>query len=120
MNTQDYKQRLQDLEKNLSARTERAIASGRGEFMDSAHDVGESSVADEVASEKFAEAEFDSTVLNQIREALGRVDEGTFGKCIVDNAPIEEKRLAAVPWTRYCLKHAELLGAGTTLRAPTL
>jgi DnaK suppressor protein len=120
MNIQVYKQRLLDLEKSLSARTERAVAAGRDEFIDSTHDAGEASVADEVASEQFAEAGLDSAVLKQVRDALARVDEGTFGKCIVDGAPIEEKRLAAVPWTPHCLTHEERLEAATQQKRPTL
>ena len=120
MNVQHYKQRLLDLEKTLSERTGRAVAEGRGAFIDSAHDVGDASVAGEVASEQFTEAERDSTVLKQIRDALARVDKGTFGKCIVDGGPIEEKRLDAVPWSPYCLKHEQSLDPTTPSRAPTL
>ena len=119
MNVQHYKDRLLDLEKTLSARIGREIADGRGEFIDSAHDVGEASVADEVASEEFADADRDSIVLKQVRDALARVDNGTFGTCLVDGGPIEEKRLDAMPWTPYCLKHEQLL-EGSASKAPTL
>jgi DnaK suppressor protein len=120
MNVEHYRQRLLDLEKTLSGRTGRAVAEGRGAFIDSAHDGGDASVADEVASEAFAEAESDSTVLKQVRDALARVDEGTFGKCIVDGGPIEEQRLVAVPWTPYCLKHQQRLEAASPSGTPTL
>jgi len=120
MNIQHYKQQLLDLEKTLSARIRRETANGRGEFIDSAHDVGDASVADEVASEEFTEAEHNANVLQQVRDALGRVEAGTFGTCIVDGGPIEEKRLEAVPWTPYCLKHAERLEVAASSRTPTL
>ena len=84
MNTQHYKQRLLDLEATLSARIGRQADQGRGEFIDSAHDAGDASVADERASEEFAEAEQNGDVLQQVRDALGRVTDGTFGSCIVD------------------------------------
>jgi DnaK suppressor protein len=120
MNMQHYKQRLLDLEKTLSARIGRETDRGRGEFIDSAHDVGDASVADEVASEEFTEAEHNADVLRQVRDALRRVEEGTFGTCIVDGGPIDEQRLEAVPWTPYCLKHAERLEAAESSRTPTL
>jgi DnaK suppressor protein len=119
MNVQHYKDRLLDIEKALSARIGRAVADGRGEFIDTAHDVGEASVADEAASEEFADADRDSLVLKQVRDALARVDNGTFGACVVDGGPIEEKRLDAVPWTPYCLKHEQLLEASAS-KTPTL
>jgi DnaK suppressor protein len=120
MNVQHYKQRLLDLEKTLSARSGRAVAEGRGEFIDVAHDVGDASVADEVASEQFTEAEQDSAILQHVRDALTRVDAGTFGTCIVDGCPIEEQRLDAVPWTSYCVKHEQSREAATPSRTPTL
>jgi len=120
MNMQHYKQRLLDLEKTLSARIGEEADEARGEFIDSAHDVADASVADEVASEEFTGAEHNSDVLQQVRDALGRVEDGTFGTCIVDGGPIEEQRLEAVPWTPYCLKHAQSLEVGAASRTPTL
>jgi DnaK suppressor protein len=120
MNIEHYKQRLLDLEKTLSASIDRETDEGRREFIDSAHDVGDASVADEVASEDFTEAERNADQLKQVRDALGRIADGTFGACIVDGGPIEEQRLEALPWTPYCLKHAERLEARASSRTPTL
>src|SRR2546427_610215 len=120
MNIQLYKQRLLDLENTLSARIGQQADQGRREFIDSAHDVGDASVADEVTSEEFTEAEHNSDVLQQVRDALGRVEDGTFGTCIVDGGPIEEQRLEAVPWTPYCAKHAQRLEVAASARTPTL
>ena len=58
--------------------------------------------------------------LTVVRDALARVDDGTFGRCIVDGGPIEEKRLDAVPWTPYCLKHEQLLEASSASKTPSL
>jgi DnaK suppressor protein len=120
MNVQHYKQRLLDLEHTLSARTGRAVGEGRGAFIEGAHDAGDASVADEVASEQFTEAEQDSAILQRVRDALTRVDAGTFGTCIVDGGLIEEQRLEAVPWTSYCSKHEQLREAATASSTPTL
>jgi DnaK suppressor protein len=120
MNIQHYKQRLLDLEKTLSARIRQEGDDGRGQFIDSAHDAGDASVADERASEALTEAEHNADVLQQVRDALGRVESGTFGTCIIDGGPIEAQRLEAVPWTPYCLKHAERLEVGAPSRGPTL
>ena len=78
------------------------------------------SVADAAASEEFTEAEHNASVLQQVRDALGRVADGTFGTCIVDGGPIEEARLEAVPWTPYCLKHAQRLEVAASPSTPTL
>ena len=120
MKIQHYKQRLLELETTLSSRMGRQANQGRGEYIDSAHDVGDASVADEVASEEFTQAEHSADVLQQVRDALARVEDGTFGTCIVDGGPIEEQRLEAVPWTPYCLKHAQRLEVAASSRTPTL
>ena len=120
LNVEHYKTRLLELETSMSARAERAMAAGRGEFIDIAHDSGDASVANEVAAEKFTEAEMDSHTLSMIRAALGRVSEGTFGKCVVDGGAIEIKRLDAVPWTPYCLRHADMAAPVPKARRVTL
>src|SRR5689334_21922970 len=119
MNIQHYNQCLIDLEKALSARIRQEAGEGRGEFIDAAHDVADASVADLAASEEFAEVEQNADVLQQVREALDRVADGTFGKCVVDGRPIEESRLEAVPWTPYCAKHAQSREAAAPPRTPT-
>jgi RNA polymerase-binding transcription factor len=120
INTQRYKKRLLDLEKQLEERTERDLDDGRGEMIDTAHDQGDASVSDVAVDSEFTEAELNSMILKQVQDALRRIDEGTFGKCLVDGGPIEAKRLEAVPWTPYCLKHQALLEAASRERTWTL
>jgi DnaK suppressor protein len=45
----------------------------------------------------------DSLRLREIRAALERIDNGTFGICLNCEEEIAEKRLAAVPWTSLCI-----------------
>ncbi|PYQ90401.1 MAG: hypothetical protein DMG02_10910 [Acidobacteria bacterium] len=121
MNVQEYKRRLLELEKQLSTRAARDREHAREQVRDSPGDIGDASVADEAESEDFTEAELDATVLQQVRDALRRIEDGTFGRCVVDGGPIEPKRLEAVPWTPYCLKHQRLLEAASRPQAtPTL
>ena len=108
MNVHDYRQRLLDVEAHLSARGADEREQARQQVVDDPHDTADDSVTDEAESEDFTEAELDATVLQQVRDALQRIDDGTFGRCVVDGEPIEPKRLEAVPWTPYCLKHQKL------------
>jgi DnaK suppressor protein len=119
MDLQRYRQRLLRLKESLAARTGRDITSGREQLIDTAADAGDASVADESESEDFTEAELDATILQQVEEALRRLEDGTYGQCIVDGGPIERKRLDAVPWTPYCIKHLKLLEAASRPK-PTL
>ena len=111
VNDLQYKQRLLQLERHLAARTAQEAERGRAQSGPGVADAGDASVADEDASESFSEAELDSAVLIQVRDALRRIDDGTFGKCSVDGGPIQAKRLEASPWVPYCLKHQKLEAA---------
>jgi DnaK suppressor protein len=105
MKTKLFKQRLLAEEQELLTRIKRAEASAREGVFDSVHDRGDESVNDLLTEEPLKEADTYWVELKQVRDALQRIEDGTFGKCIVDGGSIEEKRLEAIPWTPYCLKH---------------
>jgi RNA polymerase-binding transcription factor len=49
----------------------------------------------------------DSSVLRQVKAALRRVRDGSFGTCIDCAWPINPNRLAAVPWASRCIQCQE-------------
>jgi len=49
----------------------------------------------------------DSNMLRQIRRALARVADGSYGVCLHCDEDISPKRVAAVPWAAYCIKCQE-------------
>ena len=51
----------------------------------------------------------DRALLGEINDALQRIKDGTYGKCVVDGKPIPESRLKAVPWVARCVQHEEEL-----------
>ena len=42
-------------------------------------------------------------LISKIRKALEKIDDGTFGTCVVCGEPIEFKRLEARPVTTHCI-----------------
>lgn len=120
LNTDQYKRQLQTKEQELLTRMKRAGASAREPGDEPARDVGDESVDNERKEEQFREADANWMVLKQVREALERLELGTFGKCLVDGGPIEEKRLEVMPWTPYCLKHQQLVESSMPPRTATL
>jgi DnaK suppressor protein len=54
----------------------------------------------------------DRKLLQLIDEALERVEKGEYGDCVNCGEPVSEKRLDAVPWTRYCLKCQDMQERG--------
>jgi DnaK suppressor protein len=54
----------------------------------------------------------ESGLLREIRSALRRIDEGTFGTCLHCEEEISRRRLEAVPWARLCLQCQEAADRG--------
>ena len=49
----------------------------------------------------------DRQKLIMIEDAIKRIDNGTYGKCPYGNEVIDEERLRAMPFTRYCVSCIE-------------
>jgi DnaK suppressor protein len=118
VDVEHYRRRLQALERRLAELVEHRVGDAR-ELTDESVP-GDDEIVNELKDEQFFEAQIASTTLRQVRDALRRVDEGTYGRCVVDGKPIEEKRLDAMPWTPYCLKHQAELEEARGPRTPTL
>ena len=107
MNTERYKQRLLDKERELveeMARLEdEARDSGEAEVRDSIDDATSS----QGTSEALEEDALVSQTLIQVRDALKRIKDGTYGKCVACGRQMEAARLDAVPWAEYCLEDQE-------------
>ncbi len=50
----------------------------------------------------------ESNLLRNVRAALRRLDEGSFGVCLHCEEDSSPKRLAAVPWTPFCIACQEI------------
>jgi len=48
-----------------------------------------------------------SAALRQVTRALARIEAGTYGICLHCEEAISPKRIAAVPWTAFCLSCQE-------------
>jgi DnaK suppressor protein len=107
MNTEPFKQRLLDKERELVEEMAR--------LGDEARDSGETEVRDSTDDATFAQSTSEaleedalaSQTLAEVRDALKRIEDGTYGKCDACGRQIEAPRLEAVPWAVYCLEDQE-------------
>jgi DnaK suppressor protein len=102
MNTAIFKQRLLAKQQEL---LERIASSGREAREARSAEVEDP--IDEVTSSDlkagaFAVSTIEAKTLEQVRAALQRIEDGTYGKCMDCGRQIEPARLEAVPWTPYC------------------
>ena len=88
---------------DLARLEDEARDSGEAEVRDSTDDA----TADQSTGEALEEVTVESETLEQVEDALKRVADGTYGKCVECGLPIDEKRLEAIPWTPYCLEDQE-------------
>jgi len=51
-------------------------------------------------------------LLREIDEALGRIENGTYGICLGTSKPIGFARLQAIPWAKYGVEYAHLVEQG--------
>jgi DnaK suppressor protein len=67
-------------------------------------DVADMAVESYTKEFMFGKSSGDRVVLQQVNEALERIDDKSFGVCIHCGEPIHPKRLEAVPWAQFCLR----------------
>jgi len=102
--TEHYTQLLLGKEREVSeeiARFEENVKDAQTAEVEDPLDVVTSSQTQAAAA---TEVSLASDILLDVRGALQRIEDGTYGECVDCGRPIEEKRLQAVPWARYCLE----------------
>jgi DnaK suppressor protein len=107
MNTEHFEKLLRDKERELQSSLAGlegdARASGAAEVRDTTDDASSS----EETSESLEEGALVSQTLEQVRDALHRIEDGSYGTCTQCGRRIDASRLEAVPWTPYCLEDQE-------------
>ena len=51
-------------------------------------------------------------LVNEVRAAVARLDDGQFGLCEACGCPIPKERLSAIPYARHCVTCADATGSG--------
>jgi DnaK suppressor protein len=109
MNTEHFKKLLlakqREIQSTLRTLEQEGSASGEAET----RDYSDAAVDDEDSSQALDAATVLSQTLEEVQDALRRVEDGNYGKCTVCGREIEAARLEAIPWTPYCLKDQEKL-----------
>lgn len=107
MDTQAVRTRLLRRREELQRRASSANADLRHESDPISADFAEQVTQRETDEVLGAISESAREELRQIHSALRRLDEGSYTTCVACGEPIEEGRLAAVPYTDRCRKCAD-------------
>lgn len=112
MDTQAVRARLLRRREELHKRASSANADLRHESDPLSADFAEQVTQRESDEVLDAISESAREELRQIQAALRRLDEGCYGTCALCGEPIEEGRLAAVPYTDRCRNCADTARRG--------
>ncbi|MBL8231609.1 MAG: TraR/DksA family transcriptional regulator [Bryobacterales bacterium] len=112
-----------DFRSVLLAKKEEVMA-GMGMKFDAASKMGRVAEDDavQIAHDEFINLRLNAIGWDQLRlldEALDRLQTGEFGVCMRCEEPIPPKRLAVVPWAKYCVRCQERISAREHLREET-
>ncbi len=107
MNTAHFKERLLAKQQDLLDSMARLDADARESRSAEVEDPIDQVTSSELKAGAFAVSTVEAKTLEQVRAALERIEDGTYGECIDCDRAIEPARLEAVPWTPYCLADQE-------------
>lgn len=120
MDTEVYRQKLLQERKRLTQEMSRVETDAKEAPDMRSGDIADRSIAGEQREDDLTTASRDSALLEQVEAALRRIADGTYGRCQADGGAIEEKRLHAVPWAQYCIRHQSERESANPPQTPTL
>ena len=107
-----YRDRLLERRESLFSQVTEAELSSRERDAESTQDPADMAANAYTKELLISMSANDRRLLELIDEALRRVEAGEFGNCVNCGEPVNEKRLDAVPWARYCVKCQDLQERG--------
>ena len=107
-----YRKLLEQKKAELSNELAKARTAEEESNEESTQDIADKAVSSYTREFLYSLTDGERTVLLQIDEALGRIDDGSYGLCGNCGVQMSDKRLTAVPWTPYCVDCQELAEKG--------
>jgi DnaK suppressor protein len=102
-----YKKKLQARREELIKTIARTEEEGRTADDDPTVDLADKAANSYTKEFLFGQTNTDRSMLALIDEALARIKASTYGSCVECEEELQQKRLEAVPWARYCVTCAE-------------
>jgi DnaK suppressor protein len=98
-----YKKKLLARREELTRTIARTQEEGRQADDDPTVDLADKAANSYTKEFLFGMTNTDRTILNQIDEALKRINANTYGTCMTCEEEMQQKRLEAVPWAKNCI-----------------
>jgi DnaK suppressor protein len=102
-----YRKKLQAKREDLVRNIERTEEEGRAADEDTTVDLADKAANSYTKEFLFGQTNTERNLLRLIDEGLKRMKDGGFGECANCEKEIQQKRLEAVPWAKYCVECQE-------------
>jgi DnaK suppressor protein len=107
-----YRRLLEEKKTTLSAEIAKTRSAEEETTEEATQDIADKAVSSYTREFLYSLTDGERSTLLLIDDALGRIDDGSYGFCINCNQSMSEKRLTAVPWAPYCIDCQELSEKG--------
>ena len=107
-----YRRLLQEKKTALLAELAKTRHAEQETTEESTQDVADKAVSSYTREFLYSLNDAERSTVQQIDQALARIEDGTFGLCLNCGTPMNEKRLSAIPWSRHCVECQELAEKG--------
>jgi DnaK suppressor protein len=107
-----FKKKLQSRREELLRTISRTEQEGRSADDDPTVDLADKAANSYTKEFLFGQTDSDRVTLQSVEQALRRIQQETFGECLICHEEIQQKRLDAVPWASHCRNCQEKLEQG--------
>jgi DnaK suppressor protein len=107
-----FRRLLEEKKTSLSTDLAKTRSAEEETTEEATQDIADKAVSSYTREFLYSLTDGERSTLLQIDDALGRIDDGTYGMCINCGQAMAEKRLTAVPWAPYCVDCQELAEKG--------
>lgn len=103
----EYEKKLKDKRKEILSTILLSKESGDETMSELVQDVADKASTSYSRELLYGLSDNERKIFLLIEEALQRIKEGKYGKCLECKREIQKKRLDAVPWARHCIECQE-------------
>ena len=109
---EQHREALAKKQRELLDSYNRDMAAGNQQPDDGIQDLADKAASAYSKELNFSLSDTERETLKLVEDAIRRLDDNTYGSCTNCGTVIGEKRLKAVPWTRFCIDCQELQEKG--------
>jgi len=107
-----YRKLLEEKKTSLLAELAKTRHAEEETTEESTQDIADKAVSSYTREFLYSLNDTERSTVQQIDQALARIEDGTYGLCLNCGTPMNEKRLSAIHWSRHCVECQELAEKG--------